>query len=126
STASAFVLRRAIRPGAAEARRENYRFLLEGLGEFVRAPFDRLPEGASPFAFPVDTKDKDGLLAELARRNVRALDFWSVGHPALPAERFPQASARRRRTVGLPGHQERRREDVERIADAVSGHRMRQ
>jgi dTDP-4-amino-4,6-dideoxygalactose transaminase len=121
SASSAFVLGKAIRPGAAEARRENYRFLLERLGEFARAPFDRLPDGASPFAFPVDTGDKGRLLAELARRNVRALDFWSVGHPALPAEEFPEASARRTRTVAVPVHQELRRKDVERIADAVAG-----
>lgn len=106
----------------AARRRAHYRLLLEELHAVVPPPFERLPRGSSPFAFPVATGNKRELLDRLARAGVRALDLWSVPHPILPAERFPAAQARRAGTVGLPVHQELRPADVERVA-AASGHR---
>jgi len=105
---------------AAARRRAHYRLLLEQLGAEVWPPFECLPAGASPFAFPVATADKQELLDRLARAGVRAVDLWSVPHPILPAERFPAAQARRAGTVGLPVHQELHRADIERVA-AASG-----
>lgn len=68
--------------------------------------FASLPEGASPFAFPVSVGDKQGTLDRLARRGVVALNFWLVRHPALPAPDFPHAAALRKSVIGLPVHQE--------------------
>jgi perosamine synthetase len=117
------VLARAAERTAADRRRANYLALLDAVGDLVPAPFDRVPDGASPFAFPVSVTDKASLLERLDRCRIRALDFWSVAHPALPAGVFPAAAARRRSTVCLPVHQELRPEDVERIALAVTGRR---
>src|SRR5207247_7784900 len=61
------------------------------------------------------------LLVLLSPICVGALDFWSVPHPSLPHSEFPAAVDLRRRVVGLPVHQELRRKDVERIAQAVRG-----
>jgi dTDP-4-amino-4,6-dideoxygalactose transaminase len=105
---------------AAAARRGNYRRLLAALGEHVRTPFDKLPEGASPFCFPVETEHKVEVLTRLKRAGIAAIDFWSVPHPSLPVERFPRAARRRSRTVGLPVHQELRARDVARIAEAAA------
>jgi len=104
-------------------RRAHYRMLLEELRGDVPRPFDHLPAGSSPFAFPVATSQKSDLLDRLARAGVRALDFWSVPHPSLPEERFPGAAERRDTTVGLPVHQELRLVDIERVAQAASRHR---
>jgi dTDP-4-amino-4,6-dideoxygalactose transaminase len=106
-------------PSAAARRRANYRVLLDELGDLVPSPFATLPDGASPFAFPLAVDDKQTLLARLASHGVRGLNLWSVPHPALPAARFPRAAALRARVVGLPVHQELRPADLVRIARAV-------
>jgi CelD/BcsL family acetyltransferase involved in cellulose biosynthesis len=101
------------------ARQANYRVLLAELADHVPEPFARPPEGASPFAFPVQDADKAGLLARLKEHGISPLDFWAYPHPALAAERFPNAARLRRRLVGLPVHQHLRRGDLERIVTAV-------
>jgi perosamine synthetase len=107
----------------AARRRAHYRLLLEELRGEVPRPFDRLPAGSSPFAFPVTNPRKSELLDRLARAGVRGLDFWSVPHPSLPKERFPAAAERRATTVALPVHQELRLADFERMARATRRHR---
>jgi dTDP-4-amino-4,6-dideoxygalactose transaminase len=114
------LLRRLVGDDHAAARRENYRRLLAGLREHVRAPFDELPEGASPFCVPVETEHKVEVLTRLEREGIAAIDFWSVPHPSLPVEGFPGAARRRSRTVGLPVHQALRAEDVTRIAEVAA------
>lgn len=116
---TSFLLRRISDPAAAERRRENYRLLLSHLSELVPAPFGDLPDGASPFAFPIQVDGKGRILAGLRERGINALDLWSVPHPSLARELFPGAADRRATTVGLPVHQELRRSDLERIAIAV-------
>ena len=119
SATSLRLLGRLADPAAAAIRRGHYRVLADALGEAVPPPFDAMTPGASPFVLPVSAPDKAALLRWLATAGVQALDFWSVAHPALDAERFPGAARRRATTVGLPVHQELRPADVERIA-AVS------
>ncbi len=120
AAASQFLIRR-LPTDAAAARRAHYRALLAGLSDSVSPPFAEVPDGASPFAFPLTTDNKGELLDRLRRAGVHALDFWSVPHPSLPAGRFPGAAARRASTVALPVHQELRTSDVERIAAAARG-----
>jgi len=121
STALEFLLRRLVDPGTAGRRRANYELLLGDLGDSVPAPFGSLPAGASPFAFPLYAESKEEVLERLARSGIRALDFWSIPHPALPTERFPRATELRERLVALPVHQELALRDVERIPKAVLG-----
>ena len=114
-----FILRRIADPDAAARRRENYRVLLDGLRDVVLAPFATLPDGASPFVFPITTPDKEAVLARLRQQGISALDLWSVPHPSLPADQHPCAAARRASTLGLPVHQELRRFDLDRIVAAT-------
>lgn len=125
AAATLALLPRVVEEPAAGRRRANYRLLLDDLAEHVPAPFADLPEGASPFAFPVESDGKARLLTRLAGSGIAALDFWSVPHPSLPAARFPGAAARRARTLGLPVHQALDPDDVERIARAVRGRTLR-
>lgn len=106
---------------ATAHRRAHYQLLLEDLNRDVPPPFAELPSGAAPFAFPVATLHKQQLVDRLERAGVRALDFWSIPHPALPATRFPAARERRATTVGLPVHQELRPVDIDLLARAVRG-----
>lgn len=119
SSATSMLLGRVADPDAAQRRRENYAVLLERLGNLVFRPFDRVPVGSSPFFFPLETRDKKGLITYLRARGIEGLDFWSVAHPSLPTSRFPRAAALRSRIVGIPVHQELRPIDLERICEAV-------
>jgi perosamine synthetase len=114
-----FLLPRLIDPTVAERRRANYRRLLDELGDAVAKPFARLSDGASPWAFMIDTADKQGFMERLLRHRIRALNFWSEPHPSLPAETFPRAASLRARLVGIPVHQELRERDLARLGPAV-------
>jgi dTDP-4-amino-4,6-dideoxygalactose transaminase len=113
-------LPRVADPAAAEIRRANYRRYLELLPEVVAAPFADLRDGASPFMFPAVFQDKPRALERLRWARIRALNFWTAPHPSLPVASFPRAMELRRTVVGLPVHQELRRGDVERVAEAVT------
>ena len=117
SAASTFLLPRIADASAAERRRANYRYLLDELAALVAAPFARLPDAASPFAFPIEVEDKAETLRRLGDAGVRGLDFWSIRHPSIPKGLSDER--RRARVVGLPVHQELRADDVERIAAAA-------
>ena len=127
SRATTFLVPRIATMDAAAARRRNYTVLLERLRGRVASPFDSLPDGAAPFAFPLDTTHKRPVLETLSKHGIDAFDFWSVAHPSLESDGFPAVDERRRRTIGLPVHQELRAQDVERIAavvaEAVKGER---
>jgi dTDP-4-amino-4,6-dideoxygalactose transaminase/CelD/BcsL family acetyltransferase involved in cellulose biosynthesis len=119
TSATLFLLPRLAHAQVAPRRRGNYAFLLEDLAEQVPTPFDSLPAGASPFAFPIESQNKERLLARLADRGIEAVDLWSAPHASLPASSFPGAASRRARTIILPVHQDLRPADLERIAAAV-------
>jgi dTDP-4-amino-4,6-dideoxygalactose transaminase len=125
--ASLALIRRLAGEEAAAARRAAYSRLLEALGEHVPEPFSELPDGASPFAFPVETNRKADVLSALAQERIQALDLGSVPHPSLPVSEFPAAERRRARTVGVPVHQELKPGDLERVsavaAAVLSGRR---
>ena len=114
-----FLVPRLVDRIAAAERRAHYELLLADLSDLVLPAFAQVRQGAVPFAFPLTTSHKAELLDRLGSKGVDALDFWSVPHPSLPADDFPAAAELRRRVVGLPVHQELRRADVERIAQAT-------
>lgn len=119
------LLARLADPHVSAVRRAHYAILLDALGESAKEPFDAVPDGASPFVFPLSTDDKPRVLENLQQAGVKALDLWSVPHPALPAGEFPLAARRRASLVGLPVHQELSVGDLERVAAAASPRRSR-
>lgn len=118
------LLSRALAKDAAAGRRDNYRYLLERLEEFVPRAWRVLPEGASPFCFPVSGGKQD-LFSALGAEGVIALNLWSVPHPSLEVERFPQAGWFRSQVLGLPVHQELRQRHLDRIVDVFRSKRGR-
>jgi dTDP-4-amino-4,6-dideoxygalactose transaminase len=117
SMATALILRKTIDPAAADHRRSNYRFLLKHLGALVPPPFALLPDGASPFTFPISVGARARSLARLHDRGIAGLDFWSKPHPSLPTAEFPRARRLRAQIVGLPVHQELTQADLMRIVE---------
>jgi CelD/BcsL family acetyltransferase involved in cellulose biosynthesis len=104
---------------AAGLRRENYRLLLEELVDLVPAPFDVLPEGASPLGFPVEVPDRTALMERLARLRIDGVDFWPTPHPSMTPEEGSTTVHPCRSVVTLPVHQGLTIDDLDRIADAA-------
>ena len=117
--ATELLLARATNPAAQATRAANYTYLLKQLERFVPESFAPLPEGASPFAFPIQSDGKEEVLSRLARHGIAAVNFWSVPHPCLPVARFPRSAALRKSILVLPVHQELGILELERIVDAV-------
>lgn len=103
----------------ARKRRNNYEFLLDHLADMVPRQFAYLPEGACPFAFPLEVQDAQQFLARLRRRGILGLLFWINPHPSLPVEDFPRSRFLRERVLALPVHQELTERDMLRIVRAV-------
>ncbi len=116
---TSFLLARATDPAAQTTRAANYTFLLERLKHFVPEPFARLPKGASPFAFPIQSDRKEELLDQLTQRGIAAVNFWAVPHRCLSVAEFPRAAALRKSIIALPVHQELGVRELELIVEAV-------
>jgi dTDP-4-amino-4,6-dideoxygalactose transaminase len=106
---------------AQPARAANYAFLLERLKRFVPEPFTRLHEGASPFAFPIQSERNKELLDRLHQHGIWVENSWPVPHPDLKATDFPRAAALRKNVITLPVHQELGIKELERIVSVVLG-----
>ncbi len=106
SRATQWLLPRVASADASAVRRRNFQAYLDAVGHLVPAPFDVLPEGAAPFAFPVAVLDKASALGALRTEGISALNFWAVPHPSLPVALFPRAAWLRRHLLALPVHQE--------------------
>ena len=100
-------------------RRENYKYLLTKLGHLVPAPFNELPDGASPFAFPIRIKDAKPFLERLKQEGVIGQLFWLNPHPTLPREKFPRSIALREDVLALPVHQDLSPKQLNQIIRAV-------
>lgn len=99
----------------AEIRRRNYNLLLEHFREIVPQPFRSLPEGACPFAFPLELDQPGEFLEQMRKKGVMGLLFWINPHPSLPVERFPRSKQLREKVLALPVHQELDQSELEQI-----------
>lgn len=113
------LLFKVVDKNTAEQRRANYKFLLSHLSDMVPGPFLSLPEGACPFAFPVEVNDPKAFLNSLRRNGILGLLFWLNPHPSLPVEDFPRSRLLRERILALPVHQELTKSDLVKIVKAV-------
>lgn len=109
----------------AAVRRAHYRLLLDETGGQVPEPFAVLPDGASPFAFPLLVEDKARAMQRLRDAGIWPLDLWSRSHPLLSDDAFPAVAHLRRSVLGLPVHQGLRRRDIARIAAVAAPARRR-
>ncbi len=119
STITSFLLHRTLDERATGRRRDNYRSLLAGLAHLVPRPFEQLPEGASPFAFPITAPRVDEWVTRLREKDVNCIRFWTFPHPTFPVDQYPVADSFRGSTVILPVHQELRPETIDRIVAEV-------
>lgn len=101
----------------AERRRANHQYLLERLAELAVLPQEEL--GFVPFGFPIWTKDRQGLSAQLAAQGIFAAHHW----PSLPspARDFPEAHQWAECILTLPCDQRYDQDDMAQIVAAVRG-----
>jgi dTDP-4-amino-4,6-dideoxygalactose transaminase len=116
--ATGFLLPRLSEPAVPEIRRKHYRYFLDELGDLVAPGFERVPDGASPFAFPIAVEDKDRLYHYLVDLMILPQDLWAIPHPSLQGD-FPAAARRRATTIALPVHQDLLESDLEWIVRCV-------
>jgi dTDP-4-amino-4,6-dideoxygalactose transaminase len=102
-------------------RRANFQYLLEALCDVaqVQPLFEQLPEGICPTVFPVLTERRPQLYADLIRRRISAIEWWSGYHPGICWDEFPEASYLKAHIVALPVHHELDRDDMAYIASTV-------
>ncbi|ELY87151.1 DegT/DnrJ/EryC1/StrS family aminotransferase [Natrinema altunense] len=99
----------AVDPDAIRAaRRANFRAWRRVVAdrEGVTPLFDRLPEGISPYEFPVRTPDRDSFLAALEERGVVGAHSWPILREAVREDDTYETSIRLADgLVALPVHQ---------------------
>jgi perosamine synthetase len=119
--ATVALLPRLAHAEVAERRRRNYRFLLEGLAAHTQPLFEDLPDGACPVAFTILLGGRRQVLLRdrLLDEGIRLANFWPHMHPSLQGQRFPRSETLRANVVGLPVHQELRKQDLELIVASV-------
>lgn len=106
-------------PAIVERRRRNYFHFLGRLRDLATPVFGELPVGVCPLFFPFPVRDKQTVLARLRARGVEAVDFWRVGHPAVPPGSFPGVDELRQTVIELPCHQDLEPSAVDRMAAIV-------
>ena len=110
------LLHRLVDDRVAIRRAAFYRRLVSDLGPWVPDPWRRDPAESSPFALPIQVKEKSGALRAFRAAGVGAVDLWSVPHPTLDPTAHPIASRLRASILLLPVHQELRPRDVQWIS----------
>jgi CelD/BcsL family acetyltransferase involved in cellulose biosynthesis len=113
------LLGRLADPEVAERRHARYRALLASFEGRVPPPFAELPDGASPFAFPLEVGRPEEAAARLAAEGVEARPLLS--HLSrVSADDSRGAVDSLEHVVALPVHQDLSPEDLDRIVDAAS------
>ncbi|MBD8531337.1 MULTISPECIES: DegT/DnrJ/EryC1/StrS family aminotransferase [unclassified Massilia] len=102
------LLRRASGARIVAQRRANYLRLERTLGQLpgCRPLFDRLPEGACPWLFPLLVDDPEPAFARLCAWGVPVTRFASTLWPGVDAATCASSAALSRRVLAFPVHQE--------------------
>jgi dTDP-4-amino-4,6-dideoxygalactose transaminase len=119
---SKFIARRVDFGEIVRTRRSNYERLASRLASVpgVRPFFDEVPDGVSPWVFPVIAPGIPQFHMKLRAEGIPAFAWDGVIHPALPQDEFEDAVYLYHNLVLLPLHQTIRAEDIDRIHLAVA------
>ena len=89
-------------------RRENYKYLLEKLGDigWMKPVFPEIPEGHCPLFFMCIVPDPVNVYHQLLTYGIESDPYWDFFHPAVPWEEFPDAVYLKTHVLALPIHQD--------------------
>jgi perosamine synthetase len=121
SQTSRAVIRLASKSRTANARRRNYRVLLEGLSDIPgsRPLFPTLPDGVVPFAFPLVVEDPVPLFDSLKRQGVPMMRFGEFLADEVDPRSYPETIELSRRVFQFPCHQEMKAEELDWLVRTV-------
>jgi perosamine synthetase len=102
------LLRRINFAQVIKQRRENYKYLLEKLGDigWMKPVFSEIPEGTCPLDFLCIVPDPVEVRRQLLTYGIESDPYWDFFHPAVPWEEFPEAVYLKRHVLALPIHQD--------------------
>lgn len=115
SRLSHYIMRNIDLKEVAEARRDNYRVLAQGIEELaaVRPLYRLLPRNVVPWVFPLLVETSKDMHRKLRQRGIPATNWSGVIHPSLPVERFPDSRFLYDNLIFLPVHQSLGNRDLE-------------
>jgi dTDP-4-amino-4,6-dideoxygalactose transaminase len=119
SQVTRWLLRAQNVPEIIAARRRNYEFLLDRLGDVSPPLFETLPAGVVPLCYPIVVDDNRAVMEALVARGIEAVDFWREGHPACDVSKFPDAARLRGSIVEIPCYQDLTLATLDRMADII-------
>lgn len=113
--------RRARADDVRARRARHFRVLQEAAshGHALCPLYRTLPEGASPWLFPVLAERPDDLRRDLWASGIVSIAFWRYVHPTIPRPLFPLEEDLRRRVVALPVHHGLSAAEVDRMAGVL-------
>lgn len=121
SQTSRSLMRLTSMPRIVEARRRNYKVLLDRLSGLPgsRPLFPALPAGVVPFAFPLVVDEPVAIFHSLKRQGVPIMRFGEFLSEAVDARAYPEAIHLSRRVFQFPCHQEMKSEELDWLAQTV-------
>jgi perosamine synthetase len=89
-------------------RRDNYKYLLEKLGdiEWMKPVFSEIPQGTCPLYFMCVVPDPVNVYRQLLTYGIESDTYWDFFHPAVPWKEFPEAVYLKTHVLALPIHQD--------------------
>lgn len=102
------ILRRVSFAEVIKQRRENYKYLLERLGDigWMKPVFSEIPQGTCPLDFLCIVPDPVNVQRQLLTYGIESDPYWDFFHPAVPWEEFPEAAYLKTHVLALPIHQD--------------------
>lgn len=101
-------------------RRNNFSYLLkEVAGHGYDYIYRELPDGVSPFGFPILLEERDKVHKSLYRKGYLLQAIWDELPEDITEEEFPDSHYLRRRVLVLPVHQDIERRHLDAILKAI-------
>lgn len=121
SQTSRSLMRLVSGPRVAEARRRNYKELLDRLSNLpgARPLFPVLPDGVVPLAFPLWVDEPGEVFDSLKRQGVPIMRFGEFLSEGVDPQVYPDAISLSRRVLQFPCHQELRSEELNWLVETV-------
>jgi len=121
SSVSKAILKRQTPENIVRIRRENYVYMLSLLRNLpgIEPMYSELPDGVSPFGFPMICERRDELREHLLHRGINVRAYWDdISSGDFPV-RYPGAWQLSQSVLVLPIHQEVNHDDLDYIASVL-------
>lgn len=106
--------------GTVRKQRENFNYLLNKVSEFGLVPiYKELPDGVSPFGFPILLEERDKIHCMLYRKGFLINALWDELPEDIYEKEFPVSHYLRQRILVLPVHQDIERRHLDALMKTI-------